>query len=88
MDASTALGGAGLACKRSGPLEKTAAALGKVSAATDPVQAALKIAKLPGAAIGKATPYVQAVTSGSSVNALKTAQQAGRTSNPVLRKSF
>jgi hypothetical protein len=87
MDASTLVGGTGLLAKGAG-LEKTASALSKVSAATDPVQAALKIAKLPGAAIGKATPYVQAVTSGSSVNALKTAQQAGRTSNPVLRKAF
>jgi hypothetical protein len=87
MDASTLLGGAGVAAKGAG-LSKTAQALSKVSAATDPIQLATKIAKLPGAAIAKATPYTSSITSGSSVNALKVAQQAGRTTDKTLKAAF
>lgn len=87
MDASTLLGGAGLAAKGAG-LQRTASALGKVSAATDPISLAVKAAKAPVSLVRKAAPYIQSVPSGSSVNALKTAQEAGRTSNPLLKKAF
>ena len=87
MDASTLFGGAGAAAKGAG-LQKTAAALNKISSATDPIQAAVKIATSPGKLVAKATPYISSVTTGSSVNALKTAQEAGRTSNPVLKRAF
>ena len=85
MDFSTLAGGAGFAGKAAG-LSKAAKVANAASAFTDPVQLALKTAALPIKGIAKVVPYAQAFTSGASVDALKTAAQAG--ANPKMAGVF
>jgi len=88
MDASTAFGGAGLAAKGAG-FAKTASALGKVSEFSDPIQLALKAAKLPVKAVGKVAPTVQSFTTGKqAVFLAKAAEAATAKATPEQRAAF
>jgi len=88
MDASSFLGGAGLAAKGAG-LAKTASTLGKIAEFSDPVQLALKAAKVPFQAVGKAAPSVQSLTTGASATSLaKAAEAATAKATPEQRAAF
>ena len=89
MDLSTlVLGPAGAAAKGAG-LTKTAAGLGKLAELTDPVQLALKAAKIPFKAAGKIVPYAQSLSSGASVSSLaKAAEAASSRATPEERAAF
>lgn len=85
MDASTVVPVVGAGAKAAG-LSRTAATLGKIGSAIDPVENALRVAKLPAKAAGKVVPSVQSLTTGKSAKALTVAAEAGK--DPQMRKVF
>lgn len=88
MDASTLLGGAGAAADAAN-MGRTAAVLGKVGSAVDPIANAMRVASVPAKLV--ANPLVreaQAVTTGVPASLLKVATQAGSTTDPALRAAF
>lgn len=88
LDASTLLGGAGAGADAAG-LAKTGAALGSVGSAIDPISNAVRIASAPVKLLSNpVTREIQHVTTGVPSSLLKVAQQAGETTDPVLRDAF
>jgi hypothetical protein len=87
MDASTALGGAGLGAKVAG-MGKVAGMLGTASELTDPVSLAVKAAQVP---VKMAAPIVRGASSmaaGVPGSALKLAAAAGGNSDPAVRAAY
>lgn len=88
-DASTFLLGPGGAAAKGAGLVKTGAALSKAAEFVDPIQLALKAAKLPVKAVGKVMPLAQSFTTGASVSSLaKAAEAASAKATPEQRAAF
>ena len=88
-DASTFLLGPGGAAAKGAGLVKTGAALSKAAEFVDPIQLALKAAKLPVKAVGKIMPVAQSFTTGASVSSLaKAAEAASAKATPEQRAAF
>ena len=89
MDLSTlVLGPAGAGAKGAG-LVKTGAALSKAAEFTDPIQLALKTAKLPFRAAGKIVPLAQSFSTGKDANFLAMAAKAASSkATPEERAAF
>jgi hypothetical protein len=85
----------GKAAGMTGEIARTA---GKVGSFVDPVQLAVKLAKAPitgGTVLGKTIPGLgsvmtgaQSVTSGASIDALRTAAEAGASTDPAFRQAY
>ncbi len=87
MDASSVAGGAGLLARGAG-MSRVASGLGKLSTATDPVQAALAVAKVPVKGIAKANRAIQSGATGVPYSALEYAANAGKNGTAAERAAF
>jgi hypothetical protein len=91
LDVATVAPGIGMAGRAAG-LGKLATGVEKVAALGDPVNLALQGAKLGTKAVTRPTAallrYPEAVATGVPLNALKIAEQSGRSADPAVRGAF
>lgn len=87
MDAATFVPGVGAGAKVAG-LTKTAAVLGKVGSAIDPIANAVRVAKVPLKVAAPVARSASSFMSGVPASLIKVAGEAGASRNPAARAAF